>query len=230
MKKFSIFTAVFTLMIMSFCATPLFAKDTGAYIGIGGSYAVEDFKMNEDASTFLGAIVVSEGFDNANGLNLKVGYHINNIFSLEFNYDHLSDFEWDYTEIYAGIQNSVPTDMPMTAEAKVGIKTFMIVGKVAPDFGLKVVRPFVTAGLGVMRSTLDISDSDTAGDVEYFSDSETGICFKVGTGIDLFVHENVSVGFELAYVVGDVSLEILDQEIISECRYVNYTLGVAYHF
>ena len=220
MKKFSIFTAIFTIMIMSFCTTPLLAEDTGVYIGIGGSYAVEDFKMNGG----------SVDFDNTNGLNLKVGYHINNIFSLEFNYDHLSDFEFDYTQLYAGTQNFVPVETPMITEIKIGIKTFMIVGKVAPDFGLKVVRPFVTAGLGVMRSTLDISDSDTNGDVKYFSDSETDICFKVGTGVDLFVHENVSVGFEVAYIVGFVDLAVGGEDIIDECNYINYTLGVAYHF
>lgn len=37
MKKFTIFTAMFMIMIMSFCTTPLFADNTGAYIGIGGS-------------------------------------------------------------------------------------------------------------------------------------------------------------------------------------------------
>ncbi|MBW2174083.1 MAG: hypothetical protein JRF64_05460 [Deltaproteobacteria bacterium] len=53
-------------------------------------------------------------------------------------------------------------------------------------------------------------------------DDEADLCVKLGLGADYFATENVSIGLEAAYVWGLSDVE--------EVRYVDLTLGVAYHF
>lgn len=167
----------------------------------------------------MNEVQASENFDDTNGVNLKIGYHVDSIFSVEFNIDHLPGFEWAGSGNY-GIAN---------IGAEIDITTFMVAGKISPDFGSKAIRPFMVVGIGIMHSKLDINAS-IPGYTASASVSDIGSCLKVGAGLDVFVHENVSVGFEVAYIVGSVDLSIEGQDIINECNYTNCTMGVAYHF
>ena len=182
-------------------------RGIGPYIGIGGSYAYEDFD--------LGKLGLSVDFDNTYGLNLKVGYHFNRLFSLEFNFDFLPGFECDDSITYLGF-------VPINMNAEVDITTYMLAGKISPDFGSEIIRPFVVAGFGIMHSEIDVAiliDEYPILDTNF---EEVDICAKIGAGIDFFVNENISIGLEGNYVLGIGNVDIF--------RYMKYTLGVAYHF
>ena len=207
MKKFLIFTVLFAIFSFS---TSLFAKDVGLYIGIGGSYAYEDFDIEDEDFEEMGLDV---DFDNTQGINLKAGYHFNKLFSLEFNFDLLSSFEWDDSTTYLGV--------PVNVDAEADITTYMLAGKISPDFGSEIIRPFVVAGFGIMHGEIDVTAS-APGYSFSDSDSETDTCAKIGIGVDFFAKENVSIGLEGNYVWGFGDMD--------EVRYMNYTLGVAYHF
>ena len=74
----------------------------------------------------------------------------------------------------------------------------MLVIKAAPDFGSKVIRPFIVTGFGLMYSELDVSGT-VGGYHASSSTSETGPCFKIGVGTDFFIEEHISSGFEIDY-------------------------------
>jgi opacity protein-like surface antigen len=207
MKKLLVFAVLFA--VLSF-PTSLLARDVGPYIGIGGSYAYENFDIDDD---YLAERGLSLDFDNTWGMNLKVGYHINRLFSLEFNLDFLPGFDWDGSTTYLGV--------PIAMDAEADITTYMIAGKISPDLGSEIIRPFVVGGFGIMHGDLDVR-ANAAGYYVADSDSETDMCGKIGLGVDFFVQQNVSIGLEGAYVWGLGDMD--------EVRYVNYTLGVAYHF
>lgn len=211
MKKFLIFTVLFAILSFS---TSLFAKDVGPYIGIGGSYAYEDFDIDDEDLEEVG---IDVDFDNTQGINLKAGYHFNKLFSLEFNFDFLPGFEWDDSTTYLGV--------PINVDVEGDITTYMLVGKITPDFGSEIIRPFVVAGFGIMHGEIDVDVTASAAGYSAsvsVSDSETDTCAKIGIGVDFFSKENVSIGLEGNYVWGFGDMD--------EFRYMNYTLGVAYHF
>ena len=180
------------------------------YIGIGGSYAYEDFDVDDEDLEEMG---LDMDFDNTQGVNLKAGYHFSKLFSLEFNFDFLPGFEWDDSTSYLGV--------PISADAEADITTYMLAGKISPDFGSEIIRPFVVAGFGIMHGELDVTAS-VAGYSASDSDSETDTCAKIGLGVDFFAKENVSVGLEGNYTLGFGDMD--------EFRYMSFTLGVAYHF
>ena len=224
MKKFSIFTAIFMIMMLVFCTTLSFAKDTGAYIGMGMSHACSDFEIDDEVSGALNYIGLSPEFGSTNGLNLKVGYRFNNMVAFEFDFNHLPDFDWNGS--ISGYGDTLGLD------AEVDIKTFMVVGKFSPDFGFENVKPFISAGVGVIHSKLELDARSTYESVSD-SDSDLSTCFKTGIGMDIFVDEHLSIGLGVDYVMTSrrsINLVVYGQDMIDNLDYVNYTMGVAYHF
>lgn len=208
MKKFLIFTVLFAVLSFS---TSLFAKDVGPYIGIGGSYAYEDFDVDDED---IGAIGPDMDFDNTWGINLKAGYHFNKLFSVEFDFDYLPGFECDESITYLGV--------PISVDAEADITTYMLAAKISPDLGSKITKPFVVVGFGMMHGEIDITASAPGFGSASDSDSETDTCAKLGLGVDFFARKNVSIGVEGNYVWGFGDMD--------EVRYINLTCGVAYHF
>lgn len=211
MKKLLIVAA----MTLIFLSSSLYAQDnTGFYIGIGGNYALEDFdrsKANDDLALFR----VDLDFDNSPGFKAKVGYHFSKLFSAEFAYDYFSDFSWSETSGIIGA--------PVKFKAEMEIMTFMISGKLSPDIGSVVVRPFITAGVGLMQGKLDLrASAPSIGYSDSVSDSDSDLCAKLGVGVDFYVTKNISIDTEVSYVAGFHDMD--------NFRYYNYNLGVSYHF
>jgi len=211
MKK--LFVAV--AMVLIFLSSNLYAQDnTGFYIGIGGNYALENFDVS-DVNDALSPLGLHVDVDNSPGFNAKVGYHFNKLFSAEFVYDYFSDFSWSDTTTVAGI--------PLKIDAEMEIMTFMIAGKLSPDVGSEVVRPFITAGAGMMKGKLDLKGSaPSIGFSESESDSESDFCGKLGVGVDFYATKNISVGTEVSYVMGFGDMDNI--------KYTNFNVGVSYHF
>lgn len=110
MKK--LFMAVIAVMFM---AVPVMAE---MYVGVGGIMALENAKID----TSVG---------NTEGLNLKVGYQINETIAVELNYDRLSTFEL------------------CTTDQDIDIETFMVALKVGSRIS-ENVNLYAALGGGIM--------------------------------------------------------------------------------
>ena len=212
MKKPLIFIAL--LMVLCFCTSSYGADAAGRtfYIGIGGSYAFEDFDVDEVEDALAGISSDSDfDFDDTWGFNLKAGYHVNNWLSLEFDFDYLSEFDADEDLDVLGIA--------VDLDADVDVMTYMAVLKFT--CALEPLKPFVVIGGGMMDADVDAKAS-ALGVSASDSESETDTCAKLGLGVDFFATESISIGLEGNYVWGFGDLD--------EINYYNLTLGLAYHF
>jgi opacity protein-like surface antigen len=83
------------------------------------------------------------------------------------------------------------------------------------------VRLSAVVGAGVMTADFD-SHLDGTGD-------DADLCFKLGLGLDVFVIQEISIGFEGSWTNGidNYSSDVKD---FGGIEYFNFTLGVAYHF
>lgn len=207
-----------TIIMLIFLSSPVYAKDTGFYVGIGGNYAFQNFDTT-DINRDLGPYGIQIKFGNSYGLNAKVGYRFNRLFSTECAYDYFPDFSWN--------QAVVISDANVTFNAKTEIMTFSISGKLSPDFGHDIVRPYVAIGGGLMHGKIEVKeDVSKSGVISGFvasrSSSSSDPFVKIGGGIDFYVAKSVSIGVEGSYIFGLGSLD--------EIRYSNVNWGVAYHF
>lgn len=205
------FVALLALIVMVTLPTVLHAADTGFYLGVGGSYAFENFDVDVD----LDGVRYDFDFDDAWGVNGRLGYHISDLLALAFDFDYLSRFDADDRVVVFGI--------PVDTEAEVDVFTFMLAAKVSPNLGLERLRPYAIGGAGLMYGEVD-AEATALGVTVSDSDSETDACAKLGLGLDFYItqEKNISLGLEGNYVWGFGDLD--------EIRYFNVTLGIAYHF
>ncbi|PIU57717.1 MAG: hypothetical protein COS89_03815 [Deltaproteobacteria bacterium CG07_land_8_20_14_0_80_38_7] len=172
---------ILMIMGMFICvAVPAFAGDKeGVYIGIGGSYALQNFQT-----------VGSNSYDNAGGFNIKAGYKQSKSSATELAFDYFPEFKWTHP------RDSL-TSASGTVSEKVRVFSVMLAQKLSiPN---ETFRPYIIGGIGYMSAKSD--SGPTLG-----SPDETGFCYKAGLGIDYFVTGNISLGLEGSYVfgIGDV--------------------------
>ncbi len=213
MKKF----VILPLMVAALCVySTSYAQDSGIYVGVGGTYAVDDFNVDdfEDRSEPINANLESTW-----GVNLKCGYHVNEFFSLEALFDYVPDFE---------TENESAT---LRDKGELDIMTFMVAAKFAWPGR---IQPFGVIGAGVMHADWerDVSLPAPGGTV---SDAHTQACAKMGIGVDFFATDSISVGIEGTTIFNFGSTEFdLDesgnQKAELGLRYFGITSGVAYHF
>ena len=257
MKKSLILIAL--LMVLCFCTSSYAANAAGQqwYVGIGGSYALENFDGG-DVEDFLDYVGVDVDFDDGWGANLSVGYHVNDNCSLAFVYSYLSGFDSDESATFEEVMAAVGVteddlmdfgvssedlavlhmaDISLGAQIDVDVMTFMLEGKYAMSGN---VSPYLVLGLGLMYADAD-GDLRVGAAGQSFSfggedDSDTEICWKVGLGVDWWVTPNVTVGLEGSYVAAfsDLEFDLLDIPDVGAAEmgieYFNIGLGVAYHF
>jgi len=106
----------------------------GAYIGIGGSYAFEDFDVD---SEYVNGSVLDYDFDDAFGFNLTLGYRANEMLALELAFDHF--FEFDYSDSF------FISGVTVNGDSELEITTFMAVAKLSPGLGSEKARLFIVA-------------------------------------------------------------------------------------
>jgi len=184
------------------------AAGRGLYIGMGASYAISNF--DQEVTDTEGASSDSD-FDDTWGINLTAGYHVTNWFSVELDFDYLSDFEANETLNVSGV--------PAGTDGEVGVVTYMAVAKFTCV--LEPLKPFIVAGGGLMNADIDLKATTPDFSVSD-SDSETAPCVKVGLGADFFITKALSIGIETSYVWAFQDLD--------DIGYTNLTLGVGYHF
>ena len=141
--------------------------------------------------------------DDTLGINVKIGGHVTNWMALEMDFAYLTETELNESIVVSGT--------PIKIDFDVEVWTLMLLTKFSADIGTGMPKPFLVAGGGLMYV-------EAGGG----ADDEADLCVKLGLGADYFATENVSIGLEGAYVWGLNDVE--------EVRYVDLTLGVAYHF
>jgi opacity protein-like surface antigen len=211
MKRLSILVILGVVLCFVPSSYGLDSAGRGFYVGIGGSYALEDFDVGYGLEVDGVARTVDMDFDNTWGLNAKVGNHVTDWLSFEFEFNYLSDFE--------AKESLVVLDIPVAEDGDADIATYMAVAKLTCV--LEPVKPYIVAGGGIMdadlhakASALGVSASD--------SESETDTCAKLGLGADFFATQSVSIGVEGSYVWGFGDVDNI--------RYLNLSLGLGYHF
>ncbi len=248
------------VMVLCYCTSSYGADAAGHewYMGIGGSWASENFDA-DDVEDFLAPIDVD--FDDAFGINANVGYHVNDNLSIAFVYSFLTGFDSDESSPFedilatAGITEDdlrafgfseeelallETVDVSVGAEIEVDVMTFMFEGKYAMSGNLS---PYLVLGIGLMYAD---TDGDVVVDVAAFgesasfsigdSDSDTQACGKVGLGIDWWATPDVTVGLEGSYVFafGDHEFDIASDLGAGDAEfrldYFIIGLGIAYHF
>ena len=226
MKKSLIFIAL--LMVLCFCTSSYGADAAGHswYMGIGGSWAIENFDTDELEDDLQN--VVDVDFDDGWGINANIGYHVCDNFSIAFVYSYLSGFDWDESvSATATIDGSV-VSAGASVDGDLDLMTFMVEGKYALSGN---VCPYVVLGVGAMYADLDVDVSAHVGTESLSvsgSEDDTQACGKVGLGVDWWATPEVTVGLEGSYVFGfsDHDFDGVEMGI----RYFNIGLGVAYHF
>ena len=145
-----------TLLIIAvlFLTTPVYAEDV--YVGIGGTYAYENFDVGVD-------------FGDGSGINLKAGYVLNDNVAIELSYDYLQDF--DYSDAVVSAEADIETLM---AAVKIStgeeLRTYLI-------GGLGVMRGELIAeafGLRDSASENDLCAKAGAG-IDYFVTDEVSV-------------------------------------------------------
>jgi len=229
-------------MVLCFCTSAYGADAAGHswYLGIGGSWAIENFDT-DDLEDEVEPIDVD--FDDGYGFQAKVGYHLNDTFSLGLVFDYISGFDSD-EDISASasveILGEVVTGaVDAEAEAEIDVWTLMLEGKASMPGTLS---PFAVLGVGIMQADTDAELSFAATiDGESFAASEgededdTIACGKVGLGVDWWATPDVTVGLEGNYVFGFGDHDFGDFQDVTDnievgMDYFTIVLGIAYHF
>ena len=176
MKKF-LFCLVFVFsMFLITIAHANEAYDSGIYLGVGLSYAIDDFDAGEIAGDYG---IIESQFDNAWGLNIGGGYQFTEGFALEGHFSNFSEFEAE------------------TVDADVS--TFIVQAKFLDRF--YGVRPFVTVGLGAMDVDFDLKAPGRGEESEFGPCASVGLGMDVILNENLII--GPKVGYVLGF--SDVS-------------------------
>jgi len=207
MKKLWILPVLVFVLCLSSSSYGIDRDDNGLYVGVGGALGVDNFDMDEldDIAEQYGAGNVD--VDNAWGISGRIGYYLRPWLALEVSAEYFDDFGTD-----RGDEVSVDADIELT--------TYMVTAKLVDRF--YSARPFVCAGLGYMDVNADV-DVEGPGFIASESESYSDLCGKLGLGLDVLVNPHISVGTEVAYVLGLGDVE--------DFGYLDWTiLQIAYHF
>jgi len=152
-------------------------------------------------------------FDDSFGFNAKFGLHAHRLLDVEFNFDWFDKFDDSGTITALGT--------PINWNSELEIMTYMLTLKGYFPFSLENLRLAVVVGGGLMnvdgKSSIDstlISGS--------FSADETDFCGKLGLAFDYYPTREISIGTEVNYTWAFGDLDGIE--------YVNFSIGVAYHF
>jgi opacity protein-like surface antigen len=199
MLKFS-FRSFITISLLigclAFFASPANAVDKKYYVGVAGSTQGINFDDN------------AVDWDNSTwGINAKFGYRLTPAVSFQFDVDWVPDVE--------GVLKSNPS---LGGEVEVQTAILSFKGYFPTS---KPVKPFIIAGFGILHYDVDLKEvAPSFG--ELIDDDETDLCLKIGAGIDVFINQSFSIGFEGNYTAG--------RDKVDAIEFWNLSLGAAYHF
>lgn len=144
---------------------------TGAYIGIGGSYAIEFFGGEGDGNLI----------GNSSGLKAYVGYRAHPNVAVQLRYDRYFGFDTDDNGRAGDFGGEYTAWALMT-----DVKAYLLTGR---------YQPYVIIGLGYMD--FDASLNTRANTTP---DAGAGFAMRYGAGLEAYVNENISLGPEIAWL------------------------------
>ncbi len=139
--KRGLFLGIIALFCLSAEAWGQEADEKKAYMGIGASYAVENFDAPPGPASY----------DNTWGLNVRAGYEVKKWLSVEFDFDYLSEFTVKDTRTLSLPGSDPPTEVPNILGGDLTLTTYVVIAKIFPPFDSKTMKPYVSAGAGLMR-------------------------------------------------------------------------------
>jgi opacity protein-like surface antigen len=211
MKKV-LFLGVIALLCLSAQAWGQEVDEKRAYVGIGASYAVENFDLRTGPASY----------DNTWGLNVRAGYEVKKWLSVEFDFDYLSEFTIQQTRNSPVPGSDPPTEGPTVSGGDLTLTTHMVIARIFPPFDSKTMKPYLSAGAGLMRWDWKSKSSALGVTIGKGTGSDSDLCTSLGLGVDFVATENITVGVEGSHVWG---LDDLD-----DLKYFKLGLGAAYHF
>lgn len=193
------------LVTIFFIPAAVYAQSFGKqyYVGLGASYSFEDIKWGD----------VDNAFDNTFGVNGKLGYHAHDLLDIEFVVNWVGESDASGGYLVGG--------RPLTYDAELKAMTYMFALKGFFPMSTEYTKLSVIAGGGIMHAKGKLN-VQYAGRLASASVSETDLCAKVGMGLDHYVTPEISIGMEGNYTWGFSDL--------SDIRYWQLSMGVAYHF
>ena len=209
MKRLSIIGCMVAVFLLAGSA---YAADRGMYVGLGGTLAVEYFDAQEFDS--VRPYGFDPSYDNTWGINGKVGYKLHPAVSVELALEYLSGFNASQTFTWAGTSQA-------SFDSDVDVFTIMAAAKVYPPLP-GIVKPYFTAGLGLMKATIDTTVTAPGYLPTSASNDETDPCGKLGIGVDIFINPTLSVNIEAAWTTEFSELDTV--------QYFGLSAGLGFHF
>ena len=202
--------AITGLAVLVVCAflivDPAHAQDGKLYVELNGMYAFEGIDAGQTQDKFTDPVAVD--FDGSPGFQFAVGYVFSDSFSVKAVFEYVTSFEalkgleFEASDKLAVLHGSVNAKLSYPAWQK--------------------VKPYLVAGLGVMRAHENIfyGGGSTSG-----ADSKTrdvGVGLRGGAGVDVFVTDSVSIGIEGLFTTG--------RGEVAHVEYTAVSVGIGYHF
>jgi opacity protein-like surface antigen len=198
---------VSVLVWLCVCAPSSYAGEDyqrpGPYLGIGASYAIENFSLDSDELNLAGALGsgLNPKYDNSAGVDVQIGYRLDSRFAVEFLYGFLEGFD-----SHAGALASEIDLHLVTLNAK-----WFPLGELCDGR----LQPYALAGVGTQIVNSEVRSS--AFEKPYETDA--GFVGRVGGGIDYYLTESFGVEVEASYMLPAGGW----------VRHARYT-AVAFHF
>ncbi len=205
-KSYSVLFCIISVFIFTTSASAA----SGLYVGLNGTFAMQDFDTGDLDS--LRSYGLNPKYDDSWGINGKIGYKVHPLFSVELALEYLGNFNYNETVRIGGT--------PVTIDSDIDVFTTIVSAKLYPFQSM--IKPYLTFGLGVMHAKIDASASAPGYLTTSASESETDPCGRVGFGVDYFVNKKFSLNLEGAWTSGFNDL--------NDIRYFSVSGGVAYHF
>ncbi len=193
----------------------------GFFVGVGASYAFEEFSgdvfSDLEVATFdpgedglLGEMTDDLEFDDSWGIRGQAGYRCHPRFSAELEVEWIDEFDANVNKRFSG---KVGTTEVEPLVVTVNTTGYLLTGR---------TQPFLRAGLGLMKVEYTERDTTTtpSPDGSKQESDETRFAFRVGGGIDYYATKNVVLGVDVDYVLSP-SLDV---------GYVTIGAGVQYRF
>lgn len=157
----------------------------GPYLGIGASYAIENFSLDSEDLELTG--LLGPGFDpdydNSAGVDLQIGYRVDPKLAIEFLYSFLEGFDSrlgaSATEIDAHLVTLNAKWFPIEARCD---------GR---------LQPYALAGVGVQIVNSEVRD----GGFQKPYRTDAGFVGRLGGGVDYYVTESFVIEAEGSYML-----------------------------
>ena len=176
----------------------------GAYLGIGGVYAIETFQDDLD-DDLEGPLLpdVRTSVDNSGGFGLRIGYRIGAYSAVELHFEYVDSFDTKFDVDGVG-----------TFDVEIEVWTLTGNGKLFLSTGR--FQPFVSMGLGYID--IDAKNESAGLTAKGWED----LVLRLAGGMDAYATRHLAVTLEVAYVITDADIDDLN--------YVSLGGGLTFRF